>query len=352
MYRSRWKSALVALTAVALLAAGCGDDDEGVGDADDASEDAGDDVTSGDDGSGEDDASDDDEAVSATADVTMVDFGYEVSGTLGAGVQSFTTRNDGDELHMMGIGKLKDGASIEAFAAALTEQGEEGGTDERAEEDATEEGNESGEEGGGDPFAEFIEGEVGTPGHILLPGVEQTITLPTGLDAGSYALICFIPSEGDGVPHFAKGMVNELVVTDEDGGGTAPTPSGEYSLADDAEPAGPAELSAGEVTLAVTNDGEIGKDFIVANLDEGEDFSSFDEFFVSTFEGEEPPPEGAAGLAPGEIRGSTFEISPGQTIYLTVELTAGTWYFVSTMNDAAEGVDGDARDFIFEVTVT
>jgi len=327
MARRRWFGAGAVLVALSLVAAGCGDDD--------------------DDGAAAPDAGGQD-AGSATVEIEMVDFGYVVSGPLGTGVQTIETTNTGAEIHMVGLGRLKDGVTLADVTAALTggdEEPEEGGGEEGG--DGPGEGEEGGE--GEDPFDALFEEEIGSPGHILFPGVTQRITLEDDLDVGTYALICFIPGEGDGVPHFAKGMISELQVVEEGGTTDAPDADGEYRLPDEAEPEGTTEISAGEVTLKVTNDGDIGKDVIVGQVDG--DLSVMDEYFVETFEGEGPPPVGAAGQVPGTIAGMSFEVAPGATIYLTVELSPGTWHLVSVNN--VEGEDGEeTTDYALELTVT
>lgn len=333
MHRSRWMRALIALAAVALLGAGCGDDDD-------------EDVSSATTVEGDDDEID--VAGTSTVTIEMVDFGYEVSGPLATGTQTFETTNSGDEIHMMGIAKMKDGVTIEQVTETLNDSGEEGGAEEQPEEDASADDSAEGEEGG-DLFEALFDGELGAPGHVIFPGTTQKVALEDDLDVGSYALICFIPSEGDGAPHFAKGMIGELTVVEEGGNTETPESDAAYVLPDQAEPDGPTTLEAGESTLKLTNDGEIGKDFIVGQVDGG-DPKVFDAYFEEFFEGEEPPPVGAAAQAPGTIAGMVFEVSPGQTVYLTVDLAPGEWTLVSTNNvDSEDGEDAD--DYLLTVTV-
>ena len=45
----------------------------------------------------------------------------------------------------------------------------------------------------------------------MSPGETAEVLSPS-LAAGSYALICFVSGAGDGVPHFAEGMVGQLEV--------------------------------------------------------------------------------------------------------------------------------------------
>lgn len=317
MIRRRQRAALACLVIVGLVAGGCGDDEPTSGSAGDVSDEAG-----GGEGS----------EASSTVSIEMVDYGYEVSGSLTSGVQTFETSNTGDEIHMIGFGRLKEGVTIEQAIEKLSAMGE-------------------GEGEGQDPFAElFEEEEIGTPGQVLFPGESQKITLEDGLAPGTYALICFIPTEEEGIPHFAKGMINSLEVVDEEGDGELPAVDAEYSLPDEAEPEGPTELPSGEVTLALTNAGAAGKDVGIGQLDEGTSFDAFDEFFQKEFEGEGPPASGVADRAPGRIAAFTFEIPPGKTVYLTTDLDAGQWGLINTTN--VEGDDGeDTVDHVLTLEV-
>ena len=356
--RSLWRAVLVATLMAGALGA-CGDDDE---------DDAATDTTAAEEGgaaSGEN-----------SLDIEMIDYGYKVGGELKAGLATIQSTNTGKEWHMAGFGKLKEGKTVEQLVTALQQQsgGEgEGGTAEAGgatettaapatlrtagaaaqagSETETEEGGGE-EEGGGDPFAEFFEEEeIGTPGHILQPGQTQTLTVDT-LDAGSYAILCFLPTEGEGTPHFFKGMVAGFEVVEEAADVAEPEADATITLADEAEPEGvPTELEAGEHTFKVTSSGSEGKDFIVGQMKAEEEFEAFDTYFETLFEQEGGPPKGAADQAPGKILASTFEVGPGQTIWVTVDLPAGETYFVNTTN-VGEGDEEDTVDKFVKVTVT
>jgi len=256
--------------------------------------------------------------------IEMVDYGYKVSGTLKAGLATITSTNTGDEWHMAGMAKLKDGATVDQLVDALKSSSPD------SEEDPTE---------------PFIEEQVDSPGHILQPGATQSLTVDV-LTPGKYVLLCFIPSEGDGAPHFAKGMVSGFEVEEGESGAEEPASDAAIVLPDDAEPTGvPTDLEAGEHTFKVTSSGAKGKDFIVAQLKDGEDFDSFDTYFES-FEKEGGPPKGFAKEAPGTIAGSTFEVNAGQTIWITVDVPKGDVYFVNTTNSDEEDSDTNSDKFV------
>ena len=349
--RFGWRAVLVGALMVGVLA-GCGDDDD----------EASTDTTAAESGG---------ESADNTIKIEMVDYGYKVSGDLQSGLATLESTNTGDEWHMAGFAKLKAGKTVEQLVTALQQGGggeggpaEGGGATDTTGSGATlrAAGQETttttaaeggGEEEGGDPFAEFVEEEFGSPGHILQPGQTQKLTVDN-LDAGSYVMLCFLPTEGEGTPHFAKGMVSGFEVAEEAADVEEPEAEATITLGDEAEPTGvPTELSSGEHTFKVTAQGEHGKDFIVGQMDEGKEFAAFDEYFGSEdgFESESGPPKGYAERAPGTVFASTFEISPGQSIWVTVDVPKGETYFVGTTN--IEGDDSeDTIDKFVKVDVT
>src|SRR3954468_12551766 len=142
-------------------------------------------------GSDDDSSSTSSKADAGGVTVTMQDYNFAVSGKLTAG-EPITAKNAGDELHMMGLGKLKPGVTLDQVRTALSK------ADPNAE---------------GDPTADLIEHdpELGWPGGFVSPGHSVQLSA-AGLTPGEYAMICFIPAEGTGEPHFTKGMINQLDV--------------------------------------------------------------------------------------------------------------------------------------------
>lgn len=348
------RAALVGTLLLGILA-GCGDDDE---------DEAATDTTAA--GSGG-------EAADNTLRIEMLEYGYKVTGDLKSGLATIESTNTGSEWHMAGFARLKEGKTVEQLVTALQSAGgEEGGPAEgggatettgsgatlraAGQQTTTTTAAQGGGEGGGeggDPLAEFVEEEMGSPGHILQPGQSQSLTVDN-LDAGSYVMLCFLPTEGEGTPHFTKGMVSGFEVAEEAADVEEPEADATITLGDEAEPTGvPTELSSGEHTFKVTAQGEKGKDFILGQLDEGKEFEAFNEYFGGEdgFESESGPPKGYAEQAPGTVIASTFEISPGQSIWVTVDVPKGETYFVGTTN--VEGDDrADAIDKFVKVDVS
>lgn len=112
------------------------------------------------------------------AQAELRDYEFVLSQTTFAAGQSiaFELTNAGTEPHEMAIAQLPEGGTIEqAFTGEI-------------------------------PFEEinFVGVGFADPGQTGYMAV-------TGLEPGTYTIVCFIPS-ADGTPHFAKGMVGEFVV--------------------------------------------------------------------------------------------------------------------------------------------
>lgn len=301
--------------------------------------------------------------------VTMKDYSYVTKGSLTAGMAAITAKNAGDEFHMLILAKMKDGTSIADFVKDMRAASEAGGEEESlgtsepaleliaqtsttgAETTTTTAGDAPAggeeEEEGEDPFAKYFEenDETGSPyNQVVQPGEEATITTNT-LTAGTYAMLCFVPTEEDGAPHVEKGMAAELVVKDGTSTMKAPTADATYELSADAPPSGPKELKAGETTIKVSADDSL--QFAGGMPDDGEDFASFDEYFTEMFEGENPPPKGSAKKLPGHLAFFTESVSE-EPVYVTVDLDAGKYFFTSIFDDEDSG---ESTDQTLDVTV-
>jgi hypothetical protein len=285
---------------------------------------------------------------SPTVQVEYIDHGYRVSGPLVAG-GTLELRNTGQEFHMMALGRFKPGKTLDDLREALSRSGPPGGGG--PEEGDGQQGptttatgsapgeyaqaqEEGGQEGGGqeeDPTADVLD-EVGLPGNFISPGQAAEVTVPD-LGPGTYGLLCFIPTEGEGVPHFAKGMVGELVVTE----GDAPEPSADvtYRATPGRAVDGPATLSAGRHTIRFEASGPGSEELEpgIARLNPGTTISELDQYFSRLFESEDPPPKGAGGRAPGQILFSAFDFGPTKSFFLTVDLTPGNYAVIAEDTD-------------------
>ena len=170
--------AAIPLAAVLVLGtAACGDDDDGGESSATSAEEA--------------DATTTTAAAGASTQVTAVDYAFEgVPETLPAGSHTFDFTNEGEEPHELVLFRIVD--ETESMEEIL-QLGEE-------------EGQSHVEEAGG-TFAEA--------------GADAEEPLEAELEAGKYAMVCFVPvgttgpdeaDAGDGPPHFMEGMVAEFTV--------------------------------------------------------------------------------------------------------------------------------------------
>ena len=289
---------------------------------------------------------------SALVTIDMVDHAFQVSGPLTAG-GTIRLNNKGAEFHMVGMGKLKPGKTMADLQRALSEAGPPGGgapsttvqspgqsttsTTRAATTTSTTRGSgaTTTTAGGGqaqqDPTAEILD-EVGLPGAYMGPNESAEVTVPN-LTPGTYALLCFIPTEGEGAPHFAKGMVNQLEVV----AGPAPAPptsDATYKLARGKAIEGPATLTPGRHPLRF--DAEAGSEQLepsLARLNTGATLARLETALEALFEGDTPPAKGAAARVPGQIVFGGFDLGPVTTFYLTVDLKAGNYVLVAEDTD-------------------
>lgn len=294
------KRFLIGLGVMGLVLAGCGDDDDTESSTPTTAETT--------------DASGAQDSVS----VTMSDYAYAVSGQLKAG-GTLQLRNAGKEIHMVAVGKFKEGKTLDDLKAAFAQPPAEG------------EGEGEGEEES-DPTAEIVD-EVALPvGAFMFPGQSAGITVPE-FGAGKYALICYLPVEGTEDPHFSKGMVSELTV--EGAKAAEPTADATYSLEAGKAITGPATLTAGRHVLKLT--AAAGSEDLEPALlkpDAGKTVADIDKAF-DAFD-ESGLPVGAADLVPGDVIAGVFDLGPVKTMYLTVDLTPGTYVLIAQDSDAED----------------
>jgi hypothetical protein len=110
------------------------------------------------------------------------DFQFE---GLKAGTNQVRFENTGEELHHAIILPMRKGATIKEVEEAFMAE----------------------EEPEGPPPVDFMKGQNTT---VIDGGIAQNISLD--LDAGKYAVVCFISDRKGGEPHAAKGMLKELTV--------------------------------------------------------------------------------------------------------------------------------------------
>ena len=121
-------------------------------------------------------------AGATTVEIGAKEYAFDIPTGIKAGKTAFKLVNNGNELHIFGFGRLKEGVTFEQVKAAFENENEE-------DPGLTEDDNISG---------------------IAVP--DGSTTANAELKAGTYVAYCFIPAP-DGTPHLAKGMLAEFEVS-------------------------------------------------------------------------------------------------------------------------------------------
>jgi uncharacterized cupredoxin-like copper-binding protein len=246
--------------------------------------------------------------------ITTNGMAYDISGSPRPGHIDITFDNPDDIAHEAQIFRLADGKTVADLLADLQSGGEEAAAADLA----------------GDPE----DMAYGTP--ALLYGGQSTEVVSDQIDAGDYAVVCFLPGP-DGTPHVAMGMAAGFTVAGDEVDAT-PTSDGTVSLADDGITV-PDGFGSG--TYEVTNTGTTPHSFSVAQLE-----GSLDDLF--SYIGGQFAPNRPIDGGPGALVGGVATLKPGQTAWLVLDLPAGHYGYVSTVQgqdpsdtDYARGLHGE-----------
>ena len=229
--------------------------------------------------------------------VTATDFKFDAPASVPAGVVKFTLVNHGTMLHHMVIARLDGGHTMADLQKALATKGP--------------------------PPAWFV--TVGGP-NAPMPGGTANATV--ALDAGNYALLCFVDGgPSDPVPHFAKGMIQPLTVTASNPE-KASLPNGDMTLTlQDYGFVASNDFTAGKHTLRVENKGPQEHEIEIVKLNDGKTV----EDLMGWLQKMDGPP-------PGVALGGAAPMAPGLANLIDVDFTPGTYValcFVPDMKDGA-----------------
>jgi hypothetical protein len=294
MYSTRWGSIpLTLLLAGSLSVAACGNDD------------------------------DDDAAAEPAATVEMSEYSFKVTGEMAAGA-TLRLHNAGKEFHMIGLGRLKPGKTLDDAQKALE-------TESEADDEETLD-------------------QVGMPGSIFGPGQQADITVPA-FGAGNYVMVCFINVAGEETPHFAKGMIGELDVVESEGEESEPEAEADatYVATKGKAVTGPTELKAGYRVLEVTATGADASELEpgLVKIDDGKTLQEY-ATAIKVFD-EGPLKKDAAESLPGEFITGVFDFGEANTVSIGVDLEPGTYVLVA--DDSDDDDDPDIPVEHIEITV-
>ncbi|HYT70263.1 MAG TPA: hypothetical protein VEK78_02705 [Gemmatimonadales bacterium] len=178
--------------------------------------------------------------------ITATNYAFAVPDTIPAGLTTLRLVNQGTELHHASLIRLGEGKTAADFQAGL----------QAAMKEHT-------------PPPPWM-GFAGGP-NAVAPG--DTATAIQVLQAGSYLLICWIPS-ADGVPHVMKGMVHPVVVAGTAAAAAEPPADVRAKLTDYDFEFTPA-LTAGPHTIRVENAGPQGHEIVIGALSPGKTLQDF-----------------------------------------------------------------------------
>jgi len=256
-----------------------------------------------------------DEAVAANAvAIGAADYEFTVNAAdFVPGMNKLTLTNSGQEDHQVQFVKLADGHTLEDLAAALA-----------------------------DPTAGFPEWISATGGVGVIPG-GGTATVTQNLEAGSYALLCFI-EDAEGVPHFAKGMATQIAIAGDENMAAAPEATIEFTAAEYAF-TGPDTVKAGDVNIAFQNGASSAEWHEAGLLKLADGFTL--EMLQAALTSTEPPPEGPP---PFTSAGGLQAYVAGGGGVASVNLEAGNYALICFVPNP-EGVPHAALGMLKGLTV-
>jgi len=240
-------------------------------------------------------------------DVTAGDYIYTVADTISSGATTFRLSTTGQEMHHLQLVRLDDGHTLDELIGSL--------------------------QGAPPVWAQFIGGP-----NAPAPNA-GTASVTVNLAPGNYALLCLIPSPGDGTPHVAKGMSKTLVVTPSDGVAALPAVTARMTLTD-FDFVLDAPLKSGVQVIEVQNSAEQQHEVLIARLAPGATAADL----LQWIEKPEGPP-------PGEPMGGTVGLSSGMTNYVHTDFPAGEYALICFIPDAADGRPHYAHGMIKQISV-
>jgi len=240
---------------------------------------------------------------------TATDNAFAGPDSIAPGMTTLTFVNNGAALHQLVLARFDDGKTLDSLMAFF-----------QANPNA-------------DPAWVHWSGGVGA----IAPGATGSST--EDLQAGTYALLCFVTSPGDSLPHIALGMSKQLIVAGEQNTAAAPEADTELHLSDFAfeMPA----VTAGPHTFKVVNDGQQTHEVFLVRLNEG---TTAEQFLAAAAPGATAPP-------PGIPMGGNGAISPGMSNWFTATLEPGHYVLLCFVPDPADGMPHVMKGMVKEFEV-
>ena len=227
--------------------------------------------------------------------VDGADYAYVMPDTIEGGVVAMRFRNVGKELHEFAFGRIDGDHTIdEAIEDLFASDGD----------------------------VPYLTDLGGPP--LLSPGEEITITRK--LEPGTYGLLCFVP-DAEGKLHLRLGMKRQFqVVGDTDA--TLPSPGA--VILGTAKGFDVPEIEAGTRTIELRNESGEDREWVLTAYLPGKTAKDVDAWAES----------GLKGDPPAVFHGAMQSIPTGTSVFVTIELEAGTVY---TLEDLESGLRAEIR---------
>ena len=238
-----------------------------------------------------------------------MDYSFTAPASIRAGAVIFRLTNAGKELHHLSIVRLPEGKTVADYLAAVQAEGH--------------------------PPAWAT--DVGGP-NAAVPGA--TIDATVTLEPGSYALVCFIPSPGNPMPHLMKGMVRPFTVRGPARAATLPSADVEMRLTDYSFTLS-TPLTAGRHVVRVTNDAAQAHEIVMVRLGPGKSIADMSQWVLQGMQGP-PPGMPFAGMSP---------LSSGKSGTFPVRLAPGRYGLICFLPDVKDGKQHDQHGMLQEFEV-
>lgn len=231
-------------------------------------------------------------AAIAKARFVASEYAFDGPAELAAGVTEVTLANEGSEPHHVTILRLADGKTFQDYVEASRNPG---------------------------PPPEWATAVGGVAG--VGPHGEATVTMD--FEPGAHVLLCLVPDR-EGTPHVAHGMARPLTVTETESAASAPVADATLTLGDFNFTWGGAEDGT---VIRVVNGGEQAHEAQLVQLAEG---ASLEELLASFG-------PNATGPPPGRFLGGAAGLSPGEAMWLSGDLSPGTYALLCFIPDGRSG---------------
>jgi len=260
------------------------------------------------------------DAGASVVKIEGVDYAFDAPDRIKSGWTTFDYTNAGDEQHFLFLARIPDGQTFDDYLTGIVRPFNDAWIMLRE----------------GEIGSEKVDAELGAAlpdwfsdvvffggSGVIEPGMTTRLTLD--LDPGTYAIECYMKTEG-GELHSMEGMIRELVVTEESSAASEPEAGIDITLTNK-DMTIDGDLTPGEHTVAVhaaehPKQG-FGHNIHIARLDEATDVDEVIRWMnFLELDGLRPP-------SPARFVGGMHILPEGGTGYFELELEPGRYLFVS-----------------------